>query len=162
MADEVGSFENILNSKNQNSIKDGMKMDKKEETIKADDKGVTVEIVSSLYPDIAAHFRNEGAEGERARIQGIESIAADHPAHGAMISEMKFDGKTSPADAALKILGAEKIRLESMKVERKAEGAALAEILPSDPDSKGDEKNSKDQADPEAVSNMSAGMNAKK
>ena len=49
----------------------------------------------------------EGATAERARILGIETIAV--AGHDALVAEMKADGKTSPADAAMRILAAEKV-----------------------------------------------------
>ncbi|SHE67754.1 ATP-dependent protease ClpP, protease subunit [Kaistia soli DSM 19436] len=46
------------------------------------------------------------AAAERDRILGIENLGAT--GHDALVAEMKADGKTSPAEAALRIMGAEK------------------------------------------------------
>ncbi|MBA7559406.1 hypothetical protein ES708_01020 [subsurface metagenome] len=46
-----------------------------------------------------------GAQTERERIQGIEALAM--PGHEAMIQTMKFDGETTPAAAAIKLVQAE-------------------------------------------------------
>lgn len=50
--------------------------------------------------------RAEGANSERARIQGIEESCAI-PGHEKLVASLKFDGKTTAAEAALQILGAE-------------------------------------------------------
>lgn len=49
----------------------------------------------------------EGAAGERARIVGIEAHAKAMPGHDALVAEMKADGKTTPDQAAGRILAAE-------------------------------------------------------
>lgn len=49
--------------------------------------------------------RQEGAEAERQRIQAIEAIAT--PGHEKLLASLKFDGKTTAAEAALQVLGAE-------------------------------------------------------
>lgn len=46
-----------------------------------------------------------GAEAERERIRGVEKIAV--PGHEALITELKFDGKTTGPEAAVKVLEAE-------------------------------------------------------
>jgi len=52
--------------------------------------------------------KTEGATAERDRIKGIESHAT--LGHEALIAEMKFDGKTTPDEAAGRILAAEKTK----------------------------------------------------
>lgn len=47
-----------------------------------------------------------GAEGERARIADVRSQSI--PGHEALIEQLAFDGKSTGADAALAIVGAEK------------------------------------------------------
>jgi hypothetical protein len=46
-----------------------------------------------------------GADAERERIRGVEKIAV--PGHEALIGELKFDGKTTGPEAAVKVLEAE-------------------------------------------------------
>ncbi|MCX7219823.1 MAG: hypothetical protein NTY70_13075, partial [Burkholderiales bacterium] len=67
---------------------------------------LTAEQVASEHPQIAAALRAEGATAERERIQGIEAQLI--PGHDALISTLKFDGKTTPGDAAQAVLSAEK------------------------------------------------------
>ena len=46
-----------------------------------------------------------GAQAERERIKGIEDLAM--PGHEALVQTMKFDGETTPAAAAIKLVQAE-------------------------------------------------------
>lgn len=50
--------------------------------------------------------REEGAAGERARIQAVEEQLI--PGHEALIGQLKYDGKTTGAEAAQQVLAAEK------------------------------------------------------
>ncbi|MGQ9367705.1 S49 family peptidase [Azospirillum sp. ST 5-10] len=67
---------------------------------------ITADIIREKHPDIAAAFRAEGAERERARILGIEAQAL--PGHEALIAGLKADGTTTPEQAAVKVLAAER------------------------------------------------------
>lgn len=62
------------------------------------------------HADIVQSILNDGhkagAEAERQRIKDIEAQAM--PGHEALISEIKFDGKTTGPEAAVRILQAEK------------------------------------------------------
>lgn len=53
-----------------------------------------------------AEARAEGAKAERERIQGIEANTL--PGHADLTAKLKYDGKTSPAEAAVAILQAER------------------------------------------------------
>lgn len=66
----------------------------------------TAEQIAAEHPDIAEHFRAEGATAERARIQAVEGQLI--PGHEALINSMKFDGKSTAGDAAQAVLAAEK------------------------------------------------------
>jgi len=60
-----------------------------------------------------AQGRTEGATAERERIQAVEKSLL--PGHEKLIAELKFDGKTSGAEAALQVLQAEnKLRGEEL------------------------------------------------
>lgn len=83
---------------------------------------ITKEMISEKYPQIAEAFRDEGfkiaedagseaskkagADAERKRIQDVEAQCL--PGHEDLIETLKFDGKTSGAEAAVKVLSAEK------------------------------------------------------
>ena len=112
MADQLGSLESVIaqlaSVKNQIKSKTG----------KTTMNDITRDTIASDYPDIAKAFtdegyaaglaagRSQGAEAERSRIQGIEALAMH--GHEALIAQIKFDGATTAAEAALKIIAAEK------------------------------------------------------
>jgi signal peptide peptidase SppA len=90
---------------------------------------VTVEGLRAAHGDlingIEAAAETRGATAERERILGIEAQAM--PGQDALIAEMKADGKTTPAEAAVRVLSAMKAQgggalamLE--KMDRAAEG----------------------------------------
>lgn len=54
----------------------------------------------------------EGAAAERDRIKAVEAAAL--PGHDALIEALKYDGVTTGADAALKVLAAHKATLANM------------------------------------------------
>lgn len=82
---------------------------------------LSIEMLKADHPEIAealiAEGRAAGAEAERTRILGIEANAL--PGHETLVAEMKADGNVSPADAAERILRAEKEsrarKLQSLK-----------------------------------------------
>jgi len=71
---------------------------------------ITRETLAAESPELLQAILNEGrqlgASDERARIQAIEGALI--PGHEALIASLKFDGKTTGGDAALKVLAAEK------------------------------------------------------
>jgi capsid assembly protease len=64
------------------------------------------DIYNAVLEEGRAEGRTQGATAERDRILGIEAHA--YPGHEAAIKEMKADGKTTPDQAAARILGAER------------------------------------------------------
>lgn len=73
-------------------------------------KPVTVEGLRAAHGDLIAGIEQaaetRGAEAERARILGVE--AQSMPGHESLIATLKADGKTTPAEAAIQVLGAVK------------------------------------------------------
>jgi len=80
------------------------------------DEGVTVGKAEGLAEGEAAGIEKgaaqaqdealkTGAQAERARIKGIQDLAI--PGHEALIEQMKFDGETTPEQAAVKLVQAE-------------------------------------------------------
>lgn len=82
----------------------------------------TREQLAAEAPDVLAVVLAEGASAERARIQGIEGL--HHAGHEALIATLKFDGKSTAADAALALNAAEGNL-------RTAHAAALASEAPA-------------------------------
>ena len=91
-----------------------MKVKVGEEVIEVQD---TLEIdakwISEICPDIARHFRLEGATAERERIKGIEEAAL--PGYEQIVAEAKADGKSTESDVALRIVKAEN-RVRASKI----------------------------------------------
>jgi len=70
-------------------------------------EGNNVDLTAALARIAELETQLAAAPGlEQARIQGIEAQAI--PGHEELILSMKFDGKTTPGEAALKVLAAEK------------------------------------------------------
>lgn len=65
------------------------------------------------HPELAKAIRDEGfaagAAAERQRIQDVEAQAM--PGHEKLIATLKFDGKTTGAEAAVQVLAAERVKL---------------------------------------------------
>jgi signal peptide peptidase SppA len=73
--------------------------------------------------------RQVGANEERARIQAVEGALI--PGHEALVSALKFDGKTSGGDAALQVLAAEKRVRENQATALGKEAPAPVVLSPS-------------------------------
>lgn len=75
----------------------------------AEQKPTSVAELSAAFPDlvsqIRADARKEGADAERQRIGGIEDMAKGR--HASLVADMKSDGKTTPEQAAVRILAAD-------------------------------------------------------
>lgn len=67
---------------------------------------LTAQLAAAKSEPAFAAARAEGAAAERARIQSVEAAAL--PGHEALIASIKFDGKTSGAEAALAVVAAER------------------------------------------------------
>lgn len=111
MIDHIANFETTIN----NMAKGVWPMTKQvttQELQPAAPVAMTIEKIKAEYPDIAAAIAQEGAEAERARIQACES--AGLAGHEAIVSSMKFDGKSTAGDIALAIVAAEnKLRTDA-------------------------------------------------
>lgn len=73
--------------------------------------------------------RTEGASAERERIQGVEAAAL--PGHGDLIARLKFDGKTTPGEAALQVNAAERKKLGKRADDISADAADVSAPAPS-------------------------------
>ena len=105
MADRIGSLEHLLTDLSNRTNK-GKGAKKMSETVKSETPAITVEYLTQHYPTIAESLCLEGATFERERIRAVE--AQSMPGHEALIQALKFDGKTTGAEAAIKVLAAEK------------------------------------------------------
>jgi len=71
---------------------------------------LNMETLKARHPDLAAALIAEGATAERARLLGIEERAAGLHGAAELVATMKADGKTTPAEAADRLLAAEKAK----------------------------------------------------
>lgn len=101
--------------------------------------------------------RTEGATAERTRIQAVESAAL--PGHEKLIADLKFDGKTSGAEAALKVLEAEKaLRGEELA---KLRASAPNPVPPSAGSQEADREGAQAQAKPPEIDPAAMGEQAR-
>ena len=106
---------------------------------------VTKENLKEAYPDLFAEIygdgftagsndglsrgKAEGAEAERKRIKEVEEQLI--PGHEALIASLKFDGKTTGPEAAVKVLNAEKAIRSDMASKLAADG--IKPVLQANP-----------------------------
>jgi hypothetical protein len=107
-------------------------------------EALTAELRAELKDEIealekAAYERGkaDGATAERERIKAVEAQAV--PGHEALIAALKFDGKTTGPEAAVKVLAAEKEKRARTLADLKADAPAPvphaeAPALPDSPD----------------------------
>jgi signal peptide peptidase SppA len=119
MADRIGSLEGVIAEMSTNS---GKKSTDSRNTTMQSTNGVKIamdkETLLKEHPELAAALINEGVEkgkaeglkeGAAAELQRIKDVEASGlPGHEALISELKFDGKTTGGEASQKVLTAEK------------------------------------------------------
>jgi len=110
MADGVSSLESVIAGlSGTTATKEAFKM--KPEAVKPESTpALTLETLkanhSAIYDQAFAEGATAGSDKERERIQSVESAAL--PGHEKLISSLKFDGKTTGAEAALEIVKAER------------------------------------------------------
>lgn len=157
LADRLGSLESLIAELNGESTKRSMTM-----TAKANTPPVTRELLAAEYPDLLAAILeegmqsgiNDGAELERARIQSIEAAAL--PGHEALIASLKFDGKTTGAQAALAVIKAEKELAEKRKESMRSGHSAYVPFAPSDPAPNAADKAKDEEARRDKIASASA------
>ncbi len=90
---------------------------------------MTAEYLTAHHADLVKTFYQVGAQQERERIQAVEDQCI--PGHEALIKQLKFDGKTSGAEAALQVLAAEKQRCAEKLIPIKADSLSPLPISKS-------------------------------
>jgi hypothetical protein len=109
--------------------------------------GLAVEL-KALEDAAFSKGKTEGATAERERIKAIEESAI--AGHDALVKEMKFDGKTTPAEAATRLLAAEKEKKVVAFDKLKADAAKPVDHVSVDPANPSAAKDPK-TADPVAL-----------
>lgn len=108
-------------------------------------KTMTREQIAADYPEIAEAFRAEGragvdlgaarAEGAAAELQRVKDVqAASLPGHEALIATLMFDGVTTGAQAALKVLAAERTKRGDKLAALQADAAVAVTTAAASPD----------------------------
>jgi capsid assembly protease len=115
MADRLGSLEQLIQEKSEKAnvaTKFFSHPLTREKTMTdtlnvAEPPHITTEYLTAHHADLVKTFYQAGAQQERERIQAVEDQCM--PGHEALIKTLKFDGKTTSAEAALQVLAAEKL-----------------------------------------------------
>lgn len=112
MADRVGTLEGLitglLQGKQPNNQPIGV-MRMNLEQLKAEFPALVAELLAESRDSLSAELIASAANAERERIQSVEAQAM--PGHEALIAALKFDGKTSGAEAAIQVIRAERAAL---------------------------------------------------
>jgi len=107
LVDGVATLEEIITDLKE----DHMTREEFAEKFPADYQAIVEEGRKIGFADGLAQGKQEGADAERERIQGVE--AQSLPGHEALIASMKYDGKTTGEMAAVAILAAERKQREN-------------------------------------------------
>lgn len=89
------------------------------EALRAEGRELALAEQEKLIDAARAEGREAGATAERERIQAVEAQLI--PGHEALINTLKFDGRTSGPEAAVKVLAAEREQRERMADDRRAD-----------------------------------------
>ncbi|MGD9923130.1 MAG: S49 family peptidase [Pseudorhodoplanes sp.] len=120
LADSVGTFEEVLAELSRGSTSGrstqpidpkGPQMDNTTGASASLPADISLDTLRASHPTLAASLMQAGMDAERQRIAGIEAVAL--PGHEALIAEMKADGKTTPEQAAARIVQAERALRET-------------------------------------------------
>jgi signal peptide peptidase SppA len=115
LADSVGTFDQVLAdlsrglSGRSNVLKGPTMNDKTGAAAASPTANVAPTSVAELqaaFPALCSSIAIDAATGERNRILGIQGL--DAAGHGTLIADMVADGKTTPAEAALRVNQAQK------------------------------------------------------
>jgi hypothetical protein len=99
------------------------------EFLNANHASLVAEILAEGRNAGVAEGRTAGAEAERARIKDVE--AQSMPGHEQLIAGLKYDGKTTAAEAAVQVLAAEKATLAGVNKDLKADAPNAAAASPT-------------------------------
>jgi signal peptide peptidase SppA len=141
---------------------DGVSQTAEAQSTSKGESDMDVQKLKAEHPQVAealiAEGRQTGAEAERQRIQDVE--AQSMPGHEALIASLKFDGKTSGPEAAVKVLQAEKAKKEDRLAALRSDANAstvpnAAAPAPGDEDE--DEEDDEEMADDDSASASPSG-----
>jgi signal peptide peptidase SppA len=131
MADKIGTYEMALENLNKVIKKNKEKSSNSSVIFKAGGKEkMTIEELKSQSPEIFAQIFELGANQERQRIQGLEELANAETLD--ILAKVKFDGKTTKAEAALLILEANNEKMLKIKISREKDAKDMPTIETSE------------------------------
>jgi hypothetical protein len=99
MADRLGSLESVIAGSAGSTSREVTTMSEQQRVL-------TLAILMAEAPALLAEVRTAAATEERERIKAVE--AQGLPGHESLIATLKYDGKTTGAEAALQVLNAER------------------------------------------------------
>lgn len=120
MIDKIMPFENLMSELQEENMADETKKENAAPVISIE----TAADVKKNHPEIAEALINEGAEKERARIQGIEEISMT--GYEKETEKAKFESKISKDEFAVQILKLQKQKFEVAKEKSDADKADLS------------------------------------
>lgn len=132
MADKVGTLETAI-----------AELGRKISNTTGGFKAMTKEEILAQHPEAAKALMADGAAAERERIRGVKSIEAGEDQE--VVNAAMFDGVSTAADVALKVLNAQKARKASMKDARAEDGNELAKQAAALAADKGADAHTEDQ-----------------
>lgn len=130
MADKIGTLESVIASLSKpQSTSTGVFMNDAVKTVAY--AALTIATLSAERPDLVKEIQSgakaegikEGAAAETQRVKDV--MAQSMPGHEKLISELSLDGKTTGAEAAMKVLAAEK-QARGDRLQQTREGAPPA------------------------------------
>jgi signal peptide peptidase SppA len=127
MVDKIGTFEIAVEALNKIIEKNNKKNSSSSLIFKAGGTNkMTIEELKSQSPEVFAQVFELGAISERQRIQGLEELEATE--NSEVLAKIKFDGKTTKADAALLIFEANKEKLSKIKASREKDAQDIPTV----------------------------------
>jgi len=120
LADRLGSLQQLIQEKTKNIQTKKLSYPPPREKLMSD-MLTDAEIVPQITADyliqhhagLVQSFQQVGAQQERERIQAVEAQLI--PGHETLIQQLKFDGKTIGAEAAMQVLAAERVKPKALQ-----------------------------------------------
>ena len=112
MADGVANLEEVIDSLNtQTKQREVIRMsDPKEKLFTAEE--ITAEMIADQFPQVAEHFRIEGAVEECERIKAIHRL--NKPGTEDLVNTAMFDGTSNAGDVAMQIIERDNLRKQAI------------------------------------------------
>ncbi|WP_051790789.1 S49 family peptidase [Endozoicomonas montiporae] len=157
MAQRLGSLEGLIDELSGNTL---MPKENKPQPLFTVAEGATVQqLVAAItedQPEVAAALSVAGAEeaktagieeGRKAETERVKSVfEASLPGHEKLVQSLALDGKTTGAEAALKVLQAERMAMGNYLSGREAEAPVVDDVASDDTKSKTTKMNPKELA----------------